>query len=191
MTSEFDSLQNRGRALEEAFFHERDRQLIAALNRRFSAEETEKVLATAIGIADELMLKAVTKVEAGVEVLTAMALLPMVAVAWCDGEVSSKEREAVLRGAVEMGIASGTPGYELLQRWLEKAPAPEGLEAWHKYVRTIVGTMEPDTARRCCDKIMTRAENVARAAGGFLGFGNKISDVERKCLDEMRASFGV
>lgn len=191
MTSEFDSLQSRGRALEEAFFHERDRQLIASLHRRFSAEETEKVLAAAIGIADELMLKAVTKVEAGVEVLAAMALMPMVAVAWCDGEVSTKEREAVLRGAVEMGIAVGSPGYELLQRWLEKAPAPEAIEAWHKYVKTIVGTMEPATAKRCCDKIMTRAENVAKAAGGFLGFGNKISEVEQKCLADLRASFGA
>ena len=191
MTSEFDSLQSRGRALEEAFFHERDRQLIATLRRRFSAEETEKVLAAAIGIADELMLKAVTKVEAGVEVLAAMALIPMVAVAWCDGEVSAKEREAVLRGAVEMGIAVESPGYELLQRWLEKAPAPEAIEAWHKYVKTIVATMEPATAKRCCDKIMTRAENVAKAAGGFLGFGSKISEAEQKCLADLRASFGA
>lgn len=33
--------------------------------------------------------------------------------------------------------------------------------------------------------VMRRAENVAEAAGGFLGLGNKVSDAERKVIDDL------
>jgi len=191
MSSDFDSLQGRGRALEEAFFHERDRQLIDALKRKFTSQESEQVLAAAIGIGDELTIKAMTRVEAGIEVLVVMAILPMVEVAWCDGEVSSTERIAVLKGAAQMDVGPENPGYQLLERWLEQRPNPAAVEAWKKYVAAIVGTMEPATARQVCEKIMGRAERVARAAGGFLGFGSKISPEEQACLDDLTKAFGL
>lgn len=186
---EHDSLHDRGRALEEAFFAERDRHLVEKLKRKLTAEETERVLAAAIGIADELTLKAVTKVEAGVQVLAAMALLPMVEVAWCDGEVSAKEREAILKAAVEMEITADSPAYQFLKGWLEHRPALGAVVAWKDYVRAICSTLEPATVFKLKQGVMGRAEKVARAAGGILGLGNKVSAAEQTCLDDLAKAF--
>lgn len=187
---EHDSLHDRGRALEEAFFAERDRQLVEKLKRKLSAEETERVLAAAIGIADELTLKAVTKVEAGVQVLAAMALLPMVEVAWCDGDVSPPEREAILKAAVEMEITVDSAAYKLLKGWLENKPALGAVVAWKNYVQAICATLDPTTIFKLKQGVIGRAEKVAKAAGGILGMGNKVSAVEQKCLDDLAKAFG-
>jgi hypothetical protein len=186
---EHDSIHDRGRALEEAFFAERDRQLVEKLKRKLTADETERVLAAAIGIADELTLKAVTKVEAGVQVLAAMALLPMVQVAWCDGDVSSQERDAILKAAVEMEITADSPVYKVLKGWLENKPALGALVAWKNYVRAICATLEPITIFKLKQAVIGRAEKVASAAGGILGLGNKVSAAERACLDDLAKAF--
>lgn len=186
---EHDSLHDRGRALEEAFFAERDRQLVEKLKRKLTAEETARVLAAALGIADELTLQAIIKVESGVHVLTAMALLPLVEVAWCDGEVSAAEREAVLKAAVEMQVTTDSIPYQLLKGWLEHRLALGAVVAWKDYVRAICATLEPMTVFKLKHGIMGRAEKVAQAAGGFLGLGNKISSAEQKCLDDLAKVF--
>lgn len=186
---QYDSLHARGRALEEAYFHQRDQQLIDELKRRFSAQEAEKMLEKAIGIADELAVQAVTRTEAGVQVLTAMALLPLVEVAWCDGEVSAEEHQAILRAAAEFHLAPDSVMYKLLESWLRHRPSPESLEAWKHYVKALCATLEPETVTKIKEGVVGRAEKIARAAGGFLGFGSKISAKEQECLDCLAACF--
>jgi hypothetical protein len=184
-----DSLHDRGRALEEAFFADRDRQLVEKLKRKLTAEETERVLAAAMGIADDLTLKAVTKVEAGVQVLAAMALLPMVEVAWCDGDVSAQERDAILKAAVEMEVEADSVVYKVLKGWLENRPALGALAAWKNYVQAMCATLEPPTVFKLKQAVIGRAEKVAKAAGGILGLGNKVSAAEQKCLDDLAKAF--
>lgn len=186
---EHDSFHERGRALEEAYFAERDRQLVEQLKRKLTAEEAERVLAAAMGIADELTIKALTKVEAGVQVLTIMALLPMVEVAWCDGEVSPPERDAILKAAVAMGVTHDSPPYELLKNWLESKPKAGAVVAWKNYVRALLATLEPETVFKLRKGVLERAETVAKAAGGILGLGNKISAKEQECIDDLAKAF--
>jgi hypothetical protein len=186
---EYDMLHSRGRALEEAYFRERDQHLLDALRRKVSAEETERILAKAIGIADELSIKDLTKTEAGVQVLTAMALLPLVEVAWCDGEVEPQELDAILRAASEFEMEPDSTVYKLLQSWLQQRPTPESMAAWKNYVRAICATLEPATVAKLKEGVIGRAEKIAKAAGGILGFGSKISASEQACLDELAGSF--
>jgi len=186
---EYDTLHNRGRAFEEAYFHERDAELLDALKRKLSAEETEKVLVTAIGIADELSIKDMTKIEAGVQVLTAMALLPLVEVAWCDGDVSAEEHRAIMKATAEFQMESDSAVSKLLQSWLQRRPTPESLAAWKNYVKAICATVEPETMAKLKQGVIGRAEKIAKAAGGILGFGSKVSATEQACLDELAKSF--
>jgi hypothetical protein len=189
MNSDYDALHARGRSLEDAFFAERDRRLMEALRRRLNAEESEQVLAAAVGISDKLALRAITKVEAGLTVLTALALLPPVEVAWCDGDVSTKEKDAVLKAAAEVGVEVDTPTYQLLQNWLAQRPSPEAIEKWKEYVRAICATLDKETVAKLKEGVIGRAEKIALAAGGILGFGSKISTQERACLDDLGQAF--
>lgn len=184
-----DALHERAKALEDAFFFERDRELIAQLERKYTAEETEKLLATATGIADKLALKEVTGVQAGVQVLAAMALLPLVEVAWCDGTVAASEKAAILKAAQGLGIAADSRADQLLHNWLDRRPSAEAVSKWKEYVRAICATLKPETVAKLKQGVIDRAATIAQAAGGILGFGDKISAAERTKLSELAQAF--
>lgn len=187
--NEHDYLHERGRALEDAYFAARDRELVAALRRRLATEAAEHTLLEAFGKTDQPTIEALKKTEAGVEVLAALALLPLVEVAWCDGEVSAPEKQAVLKAAVAMEISPDSTFYQLLQNWLEQRPTPAALTAWSEYVRALCGTLGPAIVPMLKERVIGRAEKVAQSAGGFLGLGNKVSAAERACLDHLAKAF--
>jgi hypothetical protein len=186
---EYDSLHSQGKALEDAYFADRDRELAKKLKHRLNAEEMQKLLHYSVGLTAELADKGFAHLQSGLEVVAAMALLPLVEVAWCDGVVTPEEKAAVLRGAAEMGMGDDSPLQQFLQNWLDHRPSPAALDAWKSYVRAFVGMVEPSHAAIAKERILGRAENVARAAGGFLGFGNKISPAEQACLNSLAEAF--
>jgi hypothetical protein len=186
---DYDGLHARGKSLEDAFFAQRDRELLDALKLKYTAEEKQQILAMAINIREDHILGEIAKLDSGLEIVAAMALLPLVEVAWCDGEVSAAEKSAVLRGAGEMSLAADSPMYPLLQSWLDTRPAPAAIQAWKDYVRALIASVGPTTAAKLKQGVMGRAEKVAKAAGGFLGFGDKVSAAERACLDDLSSAF--
>lgn len=186
---EHDSLLARGKSLEDAYFAEKDRQLSAAIRLKLTTEESNRLLAAAIGIPEQLAFKEIAQLGAGVDVIAALALLPLVEVAWCDGDVSAKEKAAVLKAAIQMNIAEDSPMYQFLQNWLDARPPRAAVDAWKAYVKVFVTTVEPATAIKIQEAVMGRAEKVAHAAGGFLGYST-ISAAEHACLDDLDKAFG-
>jgi hypothetical protein len=186
---DYDAFHTRAKSLEDAFFKERDRKLAENIKNRLNAEEQQRVLSYSLGLTEELAAKGIAQLQSGVEVAAVMALLPMVEVAWCDGKVESAEKGAVLRGAAEVGLEFESPLYKFLQSWLDHRPSTAALEAWHTYVKAFVNLVEPATAAKVKEHVMGRSERVAKAAGGFLGMGNKISAAEQACLNNLAKAF--
>jgi hypothetical protein len=185
---EYDSIHKRGRALEEAFFAERDQQLLQALRRRLSAEEAANVLAAATGVSDQIVIRELAELPAA-HFLAVLGIFPLVEVAWCDRTVSAAERKAVLAAAADMGVLLDSPAHRLLDRWLESRPAETALSLWTDYVRAVCATLKPETVATLKDGVMQRARKIALAAGGVLGLGNKISAAEQACLDRLTQAF--
>ena len=184
----YDGLHARGKSLEDAYFAERDRQLIEDLKRKLSKPESERLLAVSLGI-EEHHLREMAHIGPGVDVVPTMAILPLVEVAWCDGDVSAAEKKAILKATVDLGMPENSPFYLFLQNWLDAKPSAAALDLWKLYVKDFMAKVDPVTAVKIQEGIMGRAEKVAAAAGGILGF-HKISDAERKCLNDLRAAFG-
>src|SRR5688500_13479639 len=59
--------------------------------------------------------------------LRALAVLPLVEVAWADGEVTPRERDRIERAARELALSP--EGWMLLTDWLAHAPSPAALHA--------------------------------------------------------------
>lgn len=177
------------RTLEDAFFADHDKRLRERLSEKAAIRDAKAGLAACSGIADDALLEQLIALEIQPETLTALALVPLVEVAWADGSIAPKEHEAILAAAAENGLRKGGESYAMLDAWLVERPAPELLGAWKQYVRAISGTMS-DIAWQAirCD-VMSRATRVAAAAGGFLGLGSKISRSEQEKLDELEAAF--
>jgi tellurite resistance protein len=112
-------------------------------------------------------------------------------VAWADGKIDARERDAVLRAAQASGLDAASPGYGLLQAWLEERPQPDLRRLWKEYIAALCVGLDPAVRRALRDEIVGRARGVAEVAGGFLGLGSKISASEEQVIADLATAFGV
>ncbi|NUQ63029.1 MAG: hypothetical protein HUU20_11100 [Pirellulales bacterium] len=183
------SFSSRTRELEDVFFKQRDEELLRALREQVALKEKKKALADASGISDEEVLDHLHQLDISTETLAAVALIPLIAVAWADGSIDAKEGNAVMAAAEQQGLKKGHPGYQLLGRWLEQRPEPRLLRVWKGYVsglRDKLGDATTDALKR---DVLGRARAVAEAAGGLLGLGNKVSKAEQAVLEDLEKAF--
>jgi tellurite resistance protein len=183
-------LQERARTLEEAFFKKEHERLLEKMRLKQEQEEAREALSEASGITDADLLQRLAALGIRPETLAALTLIPLVEVAWADGKMEAREREAVLRGAESSGIAEGTPSYGLLEIWTQDPPAPELMSSWKDYIRGLCAELSADQKWHLEEKILGRARAVAEAAGGFLGLGAKISSEEEAVLRDLEKAFG-
>ncbi len=177
------------KTLVDAFFHEQDQRLIKAFRERMERMDRRAQLAQVCGIADEAILDRLIELEIGPETLAAIEVVPLVAVAWADGKVQPEEREAILAAAAAIGIQPKDDRYPMLEHWLEKRPRAAMLEAWRHYIQGLCRNLEPSEKERLKDHVLGLARTVARAAGGFLGIGDKICAAERAVLGKLEKAF--
>lgn len=186
-----EPLDDRRRALEEAFFAKQDALLRKRLAEPAELRAKKEAFAAVSGISDDAVLESLAKLDITAETLAAMALVPLVAVAWADGSIDAKERAAILRAAAENGLKSGAAGAGMLEKWLEAAPPAGLVESWKAYIGVITAGLDHAGRRALQAPIIDRARTVALAAGGFLGIGLRISDAEEKVLTDLARAFNV
>jgi hypothetical protein len=183
-------LEDRQRALE-AYFDQKDRELIEKMRQKLVAQERELELAAATGITDKMILADLGKADADIGAIAALGLLPLAEVAWADGRISPGEPTAALKAAAAMGVHEGSQAYALLEKWLTTRPSHGALAAWKEYVKALAKVWGRDRTRHIQNAIIGRATNVAQSAGGILGLGNKVSPKEQLVLSELESAFGV
>lgn len=182
-------LRDRERALEESFFAKQNEKLREALRKREQAKATREELARVSGVADTEVLDKLVALGIGPETWAALSVVPLVEVAWANGKVDDKERVAVLAGAEANGIVAGSPSHQVLEDWLRRRPDGRLLQAWGEYIVGLCSRLEPTEKHALRDEVMGRARNVARATGGFLGLGDRISAEEEIVLQELEKAF--
>src|SRR4030095_2790447 len=120
--------------------------------------------------------------------IAALSLVPLIEVAWADGEIQDNERNAILQGAHGKGLEVGSDGYDLLQSWLKKQPKGDLFDAWQAYIKALTGQLNDEQNKLLKNQIVGFAKMVAAAAGGFLGIG-KVSASEEKVLARIESAF--
>lgn len=185
-----DSLHDRGKAMEDKFFAAKDSQLLEKMRKEMAAQESRKALEAASGLTDAAVLDSLAESGITPETLTAVALIPLVAVAWADKKMEPAEKTAILQAADAAGVKSGSASYATMEAWLQAQPSADLLETWKSYVGAMSTSLDSAAYSQLKTSVIERAEAVAESAGGFLGLVHKISDVERKVLDELANAFG-
>lgn len=175
--------------LIDAVFHNREKHLIEAFRERLDQLERRQQLAHVSGIRDEAVLDRLLGLGITAESLAALGLVPLVWVAWADGEVAAKERDRIVAMAQAAGIEPQNGRYPLLEHWLKRRPAPEMVEAWREYMKQLRERMAAEDLETLRREIVDRAGEVARASGGLLGFGGKVSPAEQAVLMELEQVF--
>ena len=181
-------LGDRGKSLEDAFFRKENERAIERLREIQQRTTTSEALVKVIGIRNRAIIDRLVALGIRPEIVTALALVPLVEVAWADGSLDAKERQAVLDRAEKSGIAPGTADHDLLRSWLEKKPEPRLLSAWTEMVHGLSERMPPQELAALKAGLMERAKAVARASGGFLGVG-AVSAAEQDVIDRLESAF--
>lgn len=184
-----DGFQERGQALENQFFQQKDKQLLEKLQKDLASKEARDALSAASGIDDHEVLGLMLENNIDANTIAAVSLVPLIVVAWADSKMDAAEKDALLKAAAESGISENSPSYMLLQSWTEKKPDASLFESWKQYVGSLTEAMDDASIEKVKSTVMSRVRQVASAAGGFLGIGST-SSVEAAVIDECEKSFG-
>jgi hypothetical protein len=182
-------LKDRQHALENAFYREETETYRAQLEPGREEESALADLAAASDISDEAVLRRLAGLGIRADTLAALTLIPLIEVAWADGKMDAKEREAILCGAESTGISKESPSHALLRIWIEDQPAPDLVEAWSDFIGALCREFSDEQAERLRCNILGRTRDVAEAAGGFLGLGPKVSKEEEAVLESLAGAF--
>ena len=182
-------LEDRGRSLEDAFFHEQNTRSIEKLRQIKQMKETKQALAEASGITDEALLERLVKLSIEADTMTALTLVPLVEVAWADGYLDEPEKQAILMAAEKAGFEKGAPGYELLESWLQRAPEKRLRRAWRGYIQGLCEQLDQEGRDSLKSDLLGRARAVAETSGGYLSLIAKVSDHEEKVLEDLAQAF--
>lgn len=186
--SEF--LGDRKNALEDSFFHQQEETLRQKLRDQQATTAHKEALAQVSSIKDDAVLDHLVSLEIHADTLAALTILPLVEVAWADGRMEDREREAILAAAADHGVIKGAPAWELLQNWLETRPGEDLFEAWTEYIGAVVATLDEQAKAVLKTQLLARAREIAEACGGVFGFGDKVSLSEKTMLERLEAAFG-
>lgn len=189
MSAGSDILQKRRANLEEAFYLEEDRKLIEKYRELQKMEDNKKNLAHVSGIKNEAVLKKLVELNVHAETLASLAIVPLIEVAWADGDVDKSEKEAVLKAAGKIGFKKGEVDYSLLEQWLTHKPKADLLIAWENFVKGLCEALPKVERDALRDELLAHSREVAKSSGGFLGLTSKISDEEEKVLKRLSAAF--
>jgi hypothetical protein len=189
MSSE-EAFGKRRHALEESFFDKKNRELLEKLQAEVQTEESKVALSRASGITNPVLLDHLVALKIGPEAITALTMVPLVAVAWADGSIDEKERKAILKAADEQGLTRIDAVARLLEHWLANQPGPQLLSGWKEYVTALCQHLDERAREGLKTDVMKQAQKVAEAAGGFLGVGS-VSAAEKAVLKDLEQSFGA
>ena len=184
-----ETLGDRRKALEEAFFAKQNAKLLEKMRAETEAASARDTLAKISGIESDAVLDKLQQLGIEADAWAAMSLVPLVEVAWADGTVDDSERQAVLSAAEASGITSESPSHALLASWLDERQDGSLLEVWEAFITGLSAALSPADREALKTQVMGRARDVADATGGFLGLGNKTSATEQAVLTRLAKSF--
>lgn len=183
-------LDERRQALEEAFYRKQDEALRSQIRTAREHASAREALAAQSPRAEAVLLDRLVELGIRVESLAALMLVPLVEVAWADGTMDPREREAVLNAALASGVEPGSPSHALLESWTQERPPSALYESWKEYVASLCHELSADHRWHLEEQLLGRARSVARAAGGFLGVA-KVSKPEEEVIARLEQAFGA
>lgn len=184
-----DQLGDRTKAMEESFFAKQNEALRQRLREAEATQAKRQALSAASGVTDDALLDKLVALDLEGETLMALSLIPLVVVAWADGNIDDGERSVVLAAAEDAGINKQDVSYQLLEQWLTRRPPPEMFDKWKTYIHVRAATLSEEARKALKTTVLDRAQEVAHAAGGFLSIGSKVSKAEKAVLTELERSF--
>jgi tellurite resistance protein len=179
-------MEKKPRGLEDEYFHRLDADRIEKSREEARREGLKNILAERVGATDPEVLELLLEMGLDRETAPVVPLLPLVQVAWADGEVSEKERAAIRKVARTKQIAEGSPADELLTKVLETRPSERFFADALLALKDVLASLPEDERNKRGHGFAAAVEEIASVSGGLFGFGT-VSSEEREVIRKVAA----
>ncbi|MCB1198449.1 MAG: hypothetical protein R3A45_03295 [Bdellovibrionota bacterium] len=181
-----DAFKERGKAFEARYFSKLSEEKAKALKNKLQKEHDLEELQNQTGITDTDLLGRLLDHGITAAEITSLTLFPIAYVAWADGKLDAKEKEAIAKACHDFGITKNSATMELMQSWLDHPTDEELFELWTQWMQALLEHMEPDDAKGFGINIKNKTLSVAKASRSFLGLGAAISHTEQEVLNKVQ-----
>ncbi len=181
---------------EDAYFKQRELEQQKAREKAKKLEELRQKEASAVArklkIDDNELALHLVDLGFDAERVAVVPLLPLVYVAWADGDVTGAERGRILELAEERGLSSESGAYAFLDDLLVNRPKEEFLDVCLAAIRRLFELMSDEAATKAKTDLVSLSMSIAEASGGFLGlFGEKVSEEEQQVIRDIVDELGL
>ena len=187
---DFSRFSQSGTPIDD-FFKRQDSILIEQLRTEQKRAQVRTELSAASGISNPDVLDRLLNLGLTPQTLDALMLIPLVAVAWSDGDADYREREAIMSALDEAGYSKGSDVHSMLEKWLASKPDAHLLTTWTSYMTSLLEGLTPEERKILADKVLGLCRRVAQASGGILGIAGTISRQEMALMKSLNAVFVV
>jgi len=182
---ERDDFNNAAKTLEDAFFAKENARLLQQMRDRAKQQERRAAMREVVRVDDDGLIDHLIELGLEPQTVLALQLVPLAAIAWADGQMEPRERDAVLKAAAAQGVPPDSVAARMLDGWLSQQPGAELVDAWKRQMRALWPSLSPKERVDIRASALERARSVAEAAGGFLGLTSRISPQEKAVLDDL------
>lgn len=158
-------------------------------------EELDKIregLRQIVTVADEDIIEDLIALGFTKETVGVLPLIPLVQVAWADGEVQGKEAKEILSLTEKRGYEIESEAFRLIDNLLMQRPTDEFMKSCLFVLKEIYNKLPGEQESEAKMNLLGFAKRVAQASGGFLGlFGEKVDASEASLIDEIAATLGA
>jgi hypothetical protein len=183
--AEKEFLGDRRRTQEEEYFLKRDRELIEKGRKQRDESDARAHMIERTGITDEHMLNELEALGYTAETVVLLDLVPLVKVAWAEGNVSDGERRRLMEVARGRSIDEDSLADRQLASWLALRPGDDFLKRSLRVIATMLQARPSAERQTDAQLLLESSRSIALASGGVLGFG-KVSAAEEAALADIR-----
>jgi len=183
-----DAFAERGRSLEEEYFHRKERELLESMRRQSEADANRRRMAEQAGVSNEQLVRDLESLGYTSETIRLLHLVPLLQMAWTEGGVSARERELIVQAARSRGIAEGSTADQRLDQWLSNRPSDEFFDKTLQAISAVLHSHS--TGEGEAGDLLALATAIASASGGLMGF-HAVSHDEKQLLDKIRQELAV
>jgi hypothetical protein len=180
--------EERGRALEEAFFQKKERELIKNWQKSHEKATHLDSLRNISGIKDDSLLTKMIEIGVTEETWAALNIIPLVEMAWIDGILDPKKRETLLSAMKENGLTESHPAYQLLESWLGRKPDAVLFETWGQTIQALKLKMSQEEFKQLKKYVLIHVNDVMKTSKGLFGM-NEISQKENLLKQKIEKVF--
>ena len=182
-------LNERGHALEEEYFWNKEKELIGRLREEGRQKHERQTLGERLETEDEALTAELVAAGITPQTLALLHLVPLIEVAWAEGEVTDRERQLIVAMAERRGAAPDDEVHLRLNELLAHRPDEAFYDVALKGERALLTRMSVDARANALEDLEKRCVAIAEAAGGILGMGT-ISPEERAALKHIHERLG-